>query len=570
MTKHEEALKKLKPGDRVRVMRQIERHADGWQNSWEPEMTRNIGKVFTIKRADGPSGVLFEEPSSGHRYPAHGLMLEHSLSGYFQKGDRVRVRERSKSHAYGWGQCWNKHGRADKMEVGVIGTIEEIQCHDNYGVMLDNGCYFPEWTLEHAPAEEAAAVAPAATNLARNRDPDREVQTFKVGDTVRVVCKPNYAPSWNATRMDHLVYKQGMVDGHISYDALVNVLIEGESRAWSFPPNSLMLVKDADGNQASSGSSSKPTVQQRGAIAGKSGKDMAKEQRVLRCRSFDGTRLGDEDVYFSALQSWLAYSNYDGWIWSSDQKHKPSNCWYVVEVLPYDDSFALLREIYGTGDVLDGLGSKADAARAAVALAKGDLKPGPIVEAPPEEERRFAIIPIDMSDIELRTIDSLSNKDAWLYGTFEPERYDKDRGRRKCGDDCPFCRAEKRSSFAGDDGMYDYQQTLATAIAKFAAATQNISRSTTSQESTMSNIRIETHTFVNGVKVQDLSQDAIVDIITGAERELAKMKSVNTQTRALKAKISKLEGEIARLVELSDERYAKDNPGEAPGTSADV
>ena len=124
MTKHEEALKKLKPGDRVRVMRQIKRHADGWQNSWEPEMTRNIGKVFTIKRADGPSGVLFEEPSSGHRYPAHGLMLEHSLSGYFQKGDRVRVRERSKSHAYGWGQCWNKHGRADKMEVGVIGTIE--------------------------------------------------------------------------------------------------------------------------------------------------------------------------------------------------------------------------------------------------------------------------------------------------------------------------------------------------------------------------------------------------------------------------------------------------------------
>ena len=86
----------------------------------------------------------------------------------------------------------------------------------------------------------------------------------------------------------------------------------------------------------------------------------------------------------------------------------------------------------------------------------------------------------------------------------------------------------------------------------------------------MSNIRIETHTFVNGVKVQDLSQDAIVDIITGAERELAKMKSVNTQTRALKAKISKLEGEIARLVELSDERYAKENPGEAATASADV
>ena len=145
------------------------------------------------------TGVKVELTALGE--DAVRIVAVNVTSADFQKGDRVRVRERSKSHAYGWGQCWNKHGHADKMEVGVIGTIEEIQCHDNYGVMLDNGCYFPEWTLEHAPAEEAAAVAPAATNLARNRDPDREVQTFKVGDTVRVVCKPNYAPSWNATRM---------------------------------------------------------------------------------------------------------------------------------------------------------------------------------------------------------------------------------------------------------------------------------------------------------------------------------------------------------------------------------
>lgn len=86
----------------------------------------------------------------------------------------------------------------------------------------------------------------------------------------------------------------------------------------------------------------------------------------------------------------------------------------------------------------------------------------------------------------------------------------------------------------------------------------------------MSSIKIETHTFVNGTKIQDLSQDIIVDIIARAERELDKMKSVNTQTRALKAKIAKLEGEIARLVELSDERYAKENPSEAPAASADA
>lgn len=367
--------------------------------------------------------------------------------------------------------------------------------------------------------EETLKKLKPVTNLARNRGPARERQTFEAGDTVRVVCKPNHAPAWNATylsflsvsSMDRLVFKQGVVDRYTG-SGLVGVMIKGEDHLWFFPPNSLMLVKTADGEQASNGDSSKPTVQQRGATAGKSGGDMAKEQRVLRCRSFDGTRLGDEDVYFSALQSWLAHSNYDGWIWSSDQKHKPSNCWYVVEVLPYDDSFALLREIYGTGDVLDGLGSKADAARAAVALAKGDLKPGPIVEAPPEEERRFAIIPIDMSDIELRTI------------------------------------AQR---------TYTAARVLA----------QNTLRSTTSQEntmsSTMSSIKIETITFVNGTPVKELSQDNITAIISQAEHELAGYNSVVTKTKALKAKIATLQKGIADLVEISDARYAAENPGEA-------
>lgn len=456
--------------------------------------------------------------------------------------------------------------------VGTIVRLKKVGGGTTYpSAKIDVPGEVGGFTWSRSAFELVPAPQPAATNLARNRDPDREVQTFKVGDTVRVVCKPVDPGPWITMGMDKLLYKEGkVVEGTNSSTGSVSVQIE-DSRPFWFPGNSLMLVKNADGDQAPNGSSSKPTVQQRGATAGNSGKDMAKEQRVLRCRSFDGTRLGDEDVYFSALQSWLTYSNYDGWIWSSDQKHKPSSCWYVVEILPYDDSFALLREVYGIGDVLGGLGDKADAARAAVALVKGGAgMPAATPDAVSADVETVMYDMADRSDIEVRVISALDHKDAWLYGTFEPERYDKDGVRKKCGDDCPFCRAGKRSSFAGDDGLYDYQRTLAAAIAKFAATTQNISRSTTSQESTMSNIRIETHTFVNGVKVQDLSQDTIVDIITGAERELAKMKSVNTQTRALKAKISKLEGEIARLVELSDERYAKDNPGEAPGTSADV
>lgn len=377
MTKHEEALKKLKPGDRVRVMRAVPTDDEGWDNSWEPEMTRQIGNVLTIKECIGRSGVRFEGVPNG--YPAHVLMPEHSLSGYFQKGDRVRVREKCKDYEHGWMQVWNKYGGAPKMAVGVIGTIVDIL--GKTGVQLDNGCFFPEWTLDHAPAEGAGVLVPV----------------FKDGDTVRILRKPSRI-DWGAVWTTH-------VDRTI----------------------------------------------------GETGKIVARY----------GTKGAKDDRYCVLLSSNGRYS------------YPPE----VLELVPAEEA------------------------------------------APKAPEPKT------------------------------PKLEFKD----------------------GDDGLYDYQRTLAAAIAKLAAngtlrpiTLSNIPRSTTSQESTMSNIRIETHTFVNGVKVQDLSQDTIVDIITGAERELAKMKSVNTQTRALKAKIAKLEGEIAHLVELSDERYAKENPGEAPGTSADV
>lgn len=289
MTKHEEALKKLKPGDRVRVMRKVPDGDEGWSGCWLAAMDDAVGQVYTVKE-DGYC-LTFEERQ--YSWPAHACMPERSISGYFQKGDRVRVREVSEDSRYGWGQVWDcKH-----MHVGHVGVIADVTANRSLGVNID-GFWYPEWVLDHAPGSAEAPIElkpfePAATNLARNRDPDREVQTFK----------------------------------------------------------------------------------------------------------------------------------------------------------------------------------------------------------------------------------------------------------------------------AGDDGLYDYQQAFIAILASTQNTPRSI-RSTTSKESTMSSLKIETHTFVNGVKVQDLSQDTIVDIITGAERELAKMKSVNTQTRALKAKIAKLEGEIARLVELSDERYAKDNPGE--------
>ena len=69
MTKHQEALDRLKlrPGDRVKVLRESENHADGWDNDWVSSMDRSVGGVFTVKAIGTSSGVPLDD---NFRYPA--------------------------------------------------------------------------------------------------------------------------------------------------------------------------------------------------------------------------------------------------------------------------------------------------------------------------------------------------------------------------------------------------------------------------------------------------------------------------------------------------------------------
>jgi hypothetical protein len=54
----------LQPGDKVKVLYAVERHKDGWDNSWMPCMTDTVGKVLTVVRDCGNSGIRLENDKS--------------------------------------------------------------------------------------------------------------------------------------------------------------------------------------------------------------------------------------------------------------------------------------------------------------------------------------------------------------------------------------------------------------------------------------------------------------------------------------------------------------------------
>ena len=40
----------IQKGDKVRVLRVADEHEMGWQNSWNPVMTKNVGKILSVIR----------------------------------------------------------------------------------------------------------------------------------------------------------------------------------------------------------------------------------------------------------------------------------------------------------------------------------------------------------------------------------------------------------------------------------------------------------------------------------------------------------------------------------------
>jgi hypothetical protein len=72
----------LEPGDKVKVLYAVERHKNGWRNSWTPCMTDEVGKVLTVVRDCGESGIKLENSKDkvGLSYPFFVLQkLENPL-----------------------------------------------------------------------------------------------------------------------------------------------------------------------------------------------------------------------------------------------------------------------------------------------------------------------------------------------------------------------------------------------------------------------------------------------------------------------------------------------------------
>lgn len=61
----------LQPGDKVKVLYAVERHKDGWSNSWVSSMTDEVGKVLTVVRVEGGSGIRLKDSkgNSSMSYP---------------------------------------------------------------------------------------------------------------------------------------------------------------------------------------------------------------------------------------------------------------------------------------------------------------------------------------------------------------------------------------------------------------------------------------------------------------------------------------------------------------------
>lgn len=415
MTKHEEALKKFKPGDRVRIMRKIPDNTDGWPLTWCPGMDKYVGKVCTIDSVDARGVRLLG--AGGYVYPAHGLMPEHSLSGYFQKGDKVRVRETCADYAYGWQRVWNKHVGLETMAVGVVGTIAEVTTN-GWGIKLDNGCFFPEWTLEHAPD-----MASAKLDV-----PD------DIGDY-----------TWNKDAFE------------------------------------LVPAPDA------------PAAGKTDAVS-------------TDGKAFLDWKIGDRGV-------------------CRDGKSK----YEIVAFRTAPDQPIRAKVVEADGDSCE-RGFNKDG---------GWCRRGP--EAgfdlmPPTNRRTDAPAVVAPPWPQFFKVNKQQKADA------QPDH--------------------------GDETLHEcYRIILARLDTLCSISHSTISKS--KETSDMSTIRIETITFVNGTPVKDLSQDSITTIIAQAERELAEFNKVTTKTRALKAKIAKLQKGINDLVEISDARYAAENPGEdAPAADA--
>lgn len=82
-------------------------------------------------------------------------------------------------------------------------------------------------------------------------------------------------------------------------------------------------------------------------------------------------------------------------------------------------------------------------------------------------------------------------------------------------------------------------------------------------EETPVSIKIETITYVNDIPVHDLSDDAVFEIISRAEKEIERLKGISNRPARISKRIEELNDGISELVKLLDERDKKDEEAKA-------
>lgn len=73
-------------------------------------------------------------------------------------------------------------------------------------------------------------------------------------------------------------------------------------------------------------------------------------------------------------------------------------------------------------------------------------------------------------------------------------------------------------------------------------------------EKPMSNIKIETHTFVNGNRIDGMKDDEIYCIIKQAEEKIVELENIKNKPKKLVAEIEKRQADIQKLVDYLDSK----------------
>lgn len=81
------------------------------------------------------------------------------------------------------------------------------------------------------------------------------------------------------------------------------------------------------------------------------------------------------------------------------------------------------------------------------------------------------------------------------------------------------------------------------------------------KENTMSNIpKIENVILLDGSRVENFTDDGLIEMIRQLEKDKKSLEELETTNKMIKSKIDSIEAAIARINELLDERFEKNNP----------